>query len=253
MRYFIEFSYLGSNYHGWQIQPNAITIQEVLENSMSKILNYKINLIGCGRTDSGVHSKQMFAHFDLESSINNNFLHKINSFLPKDIAINRFFAVNIDSHARFDAKSRTYEYYMSNIKNPFELGKTYYYKNDLDIIKMNESAKVLLNYTDFKCFSKSKTDVKTFNCKIFEANWVLLDNSMVFKITANRFLRNMVRAIVGTLIEVGLGRISIKEFESIIIKRDRTLAGFSVPAHGLYLKKIKYDWKEILLNGKEKI
>ena len=251
MRYFLEISYLGTNYHGWQIQPNSITIQGVLEDCISKLLKLKIKLVGAGRTDTGVHANQMFAHFDIDDKINNidQMIHKLNSFLPHEIVVKKIFQVNNKAHARFDAVCRSYEYFISTEKNPFELNKSYYLKNKLDLKKMNECANLLFNYVDFKSFSKSKSDVKTYNCKIFKASWEIIEGKLCFKIKADRFLRNMVRAIVGTLIEVGLGTISKDDFEKIINERDRKLAGYSVPAHGLFLKEINYNWDEILVNG----
>ena len=251
MRYFIEISYLGTNYHGWQSQPNASTVQEIIENCLSKITNNSIKLLAAGRTDSGVHANQMFAHFDINEKINdkNSFIHKTNSFLPSDIAVKNLLQVEDDSHARFDALSREYEYHISLKKTPFEIDKSYLYKKTLDLNKMNKCCDILLQYTDFKSFSKSKTDVKTYDCQIFEAKWLLNGDSLIFKIKADRFLRNMVRAIVGTLIEVGLGKINQKDFKVIIEKKDRQLAGFSVPAHGLYLKKIEYNWDKVLISG----
>lgn len=251
MRYFIEISYLGTNYHGWQSQPNAITIQEITENCLSKILNNPVKLVAAGRTDAGVHAKQMYAHFDSDMTINDkkSFEHKVNSFLPEDIVVKNLILVHDNSHARFDALYREYEYHISLIKNPFEIDKAYFLKKSLDIKKMNKCCNKMLQYTNFKSFSKSKTDVKTYDCKIYEAKWMLDENSLIFKIKADRFLRNMVRAIVGTLIEIGLGKITEKEFKLIIEKKDRQLAGFSVPAHALFLKKIDYDWDKILLNG----
>ena len=251
MRYFIEISYLGTNYHGWQSQPNAITIQEITENCLSKILNNPVKLVAAGRTDAGVHAKQMYAHFDSDMKINDikSFEHKVNSFLPKDIVVRKLILVHDNAHARFDALYREYEYYISLKKNPFEIDKAYFFKKSLDIKKMNKCCNIMLQYTNFKSFSKSKTDVKTYDCKIYEAKWMLNENSLIFKIKADRFLRNMVRAIVGTLIEIGLGKITEKEFKLIIEKKDRQLAGFSVPAHALFLKKIDYDWDKILLNG----
>ena len=251
MRYFLEISYLGTNYHGWQIQPSSITIQGVLEDCISKLLKLEIKLVGAGRTDSGVHATQMFAHFDIDNIINDpeQMTYKLNSFLPDEIVVKKIFQVKDKAHARFDAVSRSYEYFISAEKNPFELNKYYYLKNKLDQKKMNECANLLLNYVNFKSFSKSKTDVKTYNCKIFKASWEIIDSKLCFKIKADRFLRNMVRAIVGTLIEVGLGAISKDDFEKIINERDRKLAGYSVPAHGLFLKEINYNWDEILVNG----
>ena len=251
MRYFIEISYLGTNYHGWQSQPNAITIQEITENCLSKILNNPVKLVAAGRTDAGVHAKQMYAHFDSDIIINDikSFEHKVNSFLPKDIVVRKLIFVNDNAHARFDALYREYEYHISLKKNPFVIDKAYFFKKSLDIKKMNKCCNIMMQYTNFKSFSKSKTDVKTYDCKIYEAEWMLNENYLIFKIKADRFLRNMVRAIVGTLIEIGLGKITEKEFKLIIEKKDRQLAGFSVPAHALFLKNIDYDWDKILLNG----
>tara|TARA_B100001564_G_scaffold311639_1_gene284059 strand:- start:649 stop:1404 length:756 start_codon:yes stop_codon:yes gene_type:complete len=251
LRYFIEISYLGTNYHGWQSQPNAITIQEITENCLSKILNNPVKLVAAGRTDAGVHAKQMYAHFDSDIKIKDkkSFEHKVNSFLPKDIVLKKLILVHDNAHARFDALNREYEYHISLIKNPFEIDKAYFLKKSLDIKKMNKCCDTMLQYTNFKSFSKSKTDVKTYDCKIYEAKWTLYENSLIFRIKADRFLRNMVRAIVGTLIEIGLEKITEKEFKLIIEKKDRQLAGFSVPAHALFLKNIDYDWDKILLNG----
>ncbi len=251
MRYFIEISYLGTNYHGWQSQPNAITIQEISENCLSKILDTPIKLVAAGRTDKGVHANQMFAHFDIKTKISekDTFIHNANSFLPNEIVVKNLLLVNDNSHARFDAVSRKYEYLISLEKDPFDINKVFYFKRNLDLESMNKCCEILMQYTDFKSFSKSKSDVKTYECNIFMAKWSFDKNRMVFTIKADRFLRNMVRAIVGTLIEIGLGKISAKDFKSIIEKRDRQLAGFSVPAHGLYLKKIEYNWDNILIDG----
>jgi tRNA pseudouridine38-40 synthase len=193
----------------------------------------------------------MYAHFDSHITINDkkSFEYKVNSFLPNDIVVKKSILVHDNAHARFDALFREYEYHISLTKNPFEIDKSYFFKKSLDIKKMNKCCDIMLQHTNFKSFSKSKTDVKTYDCKIYEAKWMLNKNSLIFKIKADRFLRNMVRAIVGTLIEIGLGKITEKEFKLIIEKKDRQLAGFSVPAHALFLKKIDYDWDKILLNG----
>ena len=250
MRFFLDFSYNGQHFHGWQRQINAISVQQTIEDCISIIQGDKTSISGAGRTDSGVHANQMFAHFDINEKINdkNSFIHKTNSFLPSDIAVKNVLQVEDDSHARFDALSREYEYHISLKKNPFEIDKSYLYKKTLDLNKMNKCCDILLQYTDFKSFSKSKTDVKTYDCQIFKAKWILDGDSLIFKIKADRFLRNMVRAIVGTLIEVGLGKINQKDFKVIIEKKDRQLAGFSVPAHGLYLKKIEYNWDKVLIS-----
>ena len=242
MRYFIEISYNGKNYHGWQIQPNAITVQETLMNALSTILRKDITVVGAGRTDTGVHALQLNVHFDLDFSINEQEItQKLNSFLPDDIVVRSIFLVHDNIHARFDAISRSYEYRIWLGRNPFLLDATYQiHRQRFDINKMNEAAAVLLEYTNFKCFSKSKTDVKTYNCEISEAKWILDSNTLTFHITADRFLRNMVRAIVGTLLEIGLGKKTKKDFIDIIKSEDRSKAGLSVPPQGLFLSEIKY-------------
>ncbi|MEL0454617.1 tRNA pseudouridine(38-40) synthase TruA [Flavobacteriaceae bacterium SZ-1-7] len=241
MRYFLELSYNGKAYHGWQNQPNAISVQEVIEKSLSTLLGEPIDVVGAGRTDAGVHAKQMFAHFDTEVDFDaDNLAYKLNSFLPVDIAIHSVFKVKPELHARFDASSRTYLYRITLQKNVFEFDNTYYVKQPLDIGKMSAAAKILFEYNDFQCFSKSNTDVKTYYCDIMKAEWFLKDDELHFVIKANRFLRNMVRAIVGTMVEIGLGKLSVDDLHTIIQSKNRSEAGFSVPAHGLYLTEIEY-------------
>ncbi|WP_282123863.1 tRNA pseudouridine(38-40) synthase TruA [Algibacter mikhailovii] len=241
MRYFIELSYNGKSYHGWQIQPHDISVQEVIENGLSTILGSKIAIMGAGRTDTGVHATQMFAHFDSDLIFKEKELvFKLNSFLPVDIAIHSIFKVKPEVHARFKALSRTYVYKVNIKKNAFTTDTSYYVKKVLDIDKMNEGAEVLFQYKDFQCFSKSNTDVKTYNCEIMKARWYYKDDELHFEIQANRFLRNMVRAIVGTMINIGIGKIEVADLHSIIKSKNRSEAGFSVPAHALYLTKIEY-------------
>ncbi|AXT62977.1 tRNA pseudouridine(38-40) synthase TruA [Aquimarina sp. AD10] len=241
MRYFLELSYNGTLYHGWQRQPNAISVQEVLEDALSLILRAKIVIVGAGRTDTGVHAKQIMAHFDFAGKLEYDVLkYKLNSVLPSEIAIRCVRSVKENAHARFDALSRSYEYFVTLEKDPFEIKRSYYIKKPLDLDLMNEAAKLLLNYTNFKCFSKSKTDVKTYNCTITNAIWEKDKDQLVFKISANRFLRNMVRAIVGTLIEIGEHKLTKEDLIRIIKSEDRGQAGYSVPAHGLYLTKVDY-------------
>ena len=243
LRYFIEFAYKGTNYHGWQYQPNAASVQETLNKALSVILGIDIDVVGAGRTDAGVHAKQMFAHFDLDSAIDNDTLvYKLNSYLPKDIAVFRFIPLHNEAHARFDATQRTYEYHIHTFKDAFESDSSWQHTLPLDLEKMNAAAKLLFNHTDFESFSKVNTDVGTFNCRIFAAQWTEQNGRLVFTISADRFLRNMVRAIVGTLVNVGQGKISLDEFNTIIESKDRGKAGFSVPAHGLYLTEIKYEY-----------
>ena len=243
MRYFIELGYKGTNYHGWQYQPGAASVQETLNKALSLLLKTDIDIVGAGRTDTGVHAKQMFAHFDFENEIDiPKLVHKLNSFLPKDIVIFNMLKVADEAHARFDAVKRTYEYHIHTMKDVFENDVSYQFELPLDIDKMNEACQILFKHTDFECFSKVNTDVKTFNCVIFEAQWKQHGNKLVFTIAADRFLRNMVRAIVGTMINIGTGKISLSDFEKIIDSKDRGQAGFSVPAHGLYLTKIEYEY-----------
>ena len=241
MRYFIELSYQGKNYHGWQIQPDVITVQEKLNKAVSKIFQLNIEVVGAGRTDTGVHASQMFAHFDLDKELKGDIPHKLNSVLPPDIVVHNVFTVVDEKHARFDAISRSYEYKVWLGRNPFLLDFSWQIHSQRpDIHLMNEASKLLLEYTDFQTFSKVKTDVYTFNCDVTEAFWELKESELTFHISANRFLRNMVRAIVGTLVDVGLGKISIEGFRAIIESKNRSNAGLSVPAKGLFLTKIKY-------------
>ena len=241
MRYFIDIAYNGTAYCGWQNQPNALAVQEVLEKALSTLLGVEIAVTGAGRTDAGVHAKQLFAHFDAEEMEDiQNLLHRLNSFLPKDISVQDIFRVKDDAHARFDAEAREYEYHISLKKDPFVEGLAYLVNNEPDVSKMNEAAKSLLKYQDFQCLSRSKTDVKTYYCTITKAHWERKENLLIFTISANRFLRNMVRAIVGTLLEIGYGKLTLEDFHKIIESKNRSNAGASAPAHGLYLTKVVY-------------
>ncbi len=231
MRYFLEIAYNGKNYFGWQRQPEQISVQQVLEETLSTMLRKEIKIMGAGRTDTGVHAKQLFAHFDFNAIENKeDFLFRINSFLPKDISIKNIFKVMEDAHARFDALEREYEYIISFEKDPFSQDFAYQINNKPNVALMNEAAKILLNHKDFQCFSRSKTDVKTYNCTIVKALWEAKDNRLIFTIAADRFLRNMVRAIVGTLLDVGFGKISLEEFKKILESKSREEAGASAPA-----------------------
>lgn len=244
MRYFLEFAYNGTHYHGWQLQPDAITVQEVLTKAISTLLRTPIELVGAGRTDAGVHAKQMYAHFDYEQSFDKNSLvQRMNSFLPEDIVVYAIHTVADDAHARFDATARTYEYHIHQFKDAFCHTGSYYHFRALNVELMNQAAQILFEYEDFECFSKTHTDVFTFNCTIYKAQWdVLPDNKLVFTVSANRFLRNMVRAIVGTLVNVGIGKITLDDFRQIIESKDRGQAGFSVPGKGLYLTQVSYPY-----------
>ncbi len=240
MRYFIELSYDGSPFVGWQRQPTGDSVQSCLEDALKTLLQKPISVVGAGRTDAGVHARQLFAHVDLDDQVDQNLKFRLNKLLPKEVAVNSILAVRDDAHARFDATGRRYSYHITTQKDPFLEKRSYYFSKSLDIELMNQAATVMLDHDDFKCFSKSRTDVKTYLCDIQEAYWEQNGSDLVFFIQANRFLRNMVRAIVGTLIEVGLKKISIDDFKSILQSRDRSKAGYSVPAHGLYLEKVYY-------------
>ncbi len=249
MRYFIELSYNGASFHGWQIQPNAVSVQETVEKALSVLLRESVNIMGAGRTDTGVHAKYIVAHFDTDIDFDSiSLVYKLNSFLPETIAIKNILKVNPEAHARFDAISRAYEYRIVTQKNPFETHSAYYIKVNLDVDAMNIAAKQLLKYTNFKCFSKSKTDVKTYNCELFYAYWEQQAEVLVFKISANRFLRNMVRAIVGTLVEVGQGKLKLADIDRILASENRGEAGYSVPAKGLYLTEVTYPKTIQLIN-----
>lgn len=243
MRYFIEFAYNGKNYCGWQYQPHSPSVQETLNKALSTLLRTEIDVVGAGRTDTGVHARQMFAHFDYDEVIDSDALtQKLNSFLPKDIVVYRFIPLHDDAHARFDAVNRTYEYHIHTFKDAFDHEDSWYFFHKLDVAAMNEACKILFEYRDFQCFSKTNTDVKTYICDIKEAHWVQDGTKLVFTISADRFLRNMVRAIVGTMINIGLGKISVEDLRAIIESGDRSNAGASVPAHGLYLTKVEYPY-----------
>ena len=241
MRYFIELSYNGKKYHGWQIQPDVISIQEKLNFTVSTVLQEKIEVVGAGRTDTGVHAAQMFAHFDTKNELKGDITYKLNSLLPHDIIVHEVFSVDTEKHARFNAISRSYEYRIWLGRNTFLLDFSWQlHSQNLNVDLMNAAAKLLLEYTDFQTFSKVKTDVHTYNCDITEAIWKQNGKELVFHITANRFLRNMVRAIVGTLVDVGLGKITKDDFRKIIESKNRSNAGLSVPAKGLFLTNINY-------------
>jgi tRNA pseudouridine38-40 synthase len=242
LRYKITLSYSGKNYSGWQVQPNDKTVQSVLEYVLSTVLRADIQVVGAGRTDAGVHAKKMTAHFDSPVEIADlaQFKHHLNSFLPHDIAIQDVSAAKDDFHARFDAAKRTYEYHLTQQKNPFLNDFVCYFPQKLDFEKMNIAAKILLDYQDFTSFCKLHTDAKTNDCTIFRADWQLRGEVWVFTISANRFLRNMVRAIVGTLLLVGENKISTDDFRQIIEAKDRAKAGSSAPAEGLFLVDVEY-------------
>lgn len=241
-RYFIFLCYDGSRYHGWQKQPNGITIQQEIEKALSMLLRSDVEIVGAGRTDAGVHARLMTAHFNTDETINGPKLcYRLNRFLPGDISIQRIEKVSSNLHARFSATSRTYHYYLHTTKNPFIDKYSWETSFPLDFEKMNTAAQTLVKTSDFASFCKSGSDVKTTLCTVSEAGWHYMGNDCwFFRITANRFLRNMVRSIVGTLIDVGRGRITIEQFNQIVDSGRRTNAGESMPAHALFLEDIRY-------------
>jgi tRNA pseudouridine38-40 synthase len=243
MRYFIELAYKGTRYHGWQVQPNAVTVQELLDDAMNKAVRGEdIHVVGAGRTDTGVHASYFTAHFDVNNRLEDTVrvVNKLNRILPDDIVVYSVRQVSDDAHSRFGAIKRTYHYFLTTKRNPFYLDLIFRAPFEPDFTKMNRAAKVLSEYEDFTSFSRLHTDVKTNNCRIFEAEWKPYGDFWVFTISADRFLRNMVRAITGTLFDVGKGKITIDEFRRIIEAKDRGAAGTSAPAHGLFLAGIDY-------------
>ena len=242
-RYFVTFSYDGTRYHGWQIQPNGVSVQEKLQEALSTLLREPIVVTGAGRTDAGVHARMMVAHFDWEGAVidGQQLAYKLNRLLPYDIAVSKVEPVSEEMHARFSAKSRMYRYYIHTVKDPFQRAYSCEIHYPLDFAKMNEAAKILTTYEDFGAFCKSGADVKTTFCDVTKAEWVQTSpTTWYFEIRANRFLRNMVRAVVGTLIEVGRGRLSIDDFKKVIEGKQRSDAGESMPGNALFLEDIVY-------------
>jgi len=242
-RYFLFLSYKGTNFHGWQIQPEAITVQKTLDNALNLVLNEDISTIGAGRTDTGVHAMVFCAHFDSKRDdldSDKKLIFKLNRLLPPDIAVKSLKKVHADANARYSAISRTYEYYVTRVKDPFSEGSSWYIHGNIDIKAMNEACKILISHSDFTSFSRLDSDTKTNICKIYSAQWSDRGNILVFTIRADRFLRNMVRAIVGTMIDIGSGKLDLQKFEEIILAHDRCRAGKSAPAKGLFLTDIEY-------------
>lgn len=242
MRYFITLSFDGTAYHGWQIQPHSVSVQEELQKALTTLLRMPVEVVGAGRTDTGVHARKMVSHFDINAELDcQQLVYKLNKLLPRDIAVQHVEQVSDDMHARFSAKSRTYHYYVHLGKNPFLRSYSWQLYGNPDFELMNRAAAVLMEYTDFTSFSKVNTDTKTNDCTITEAHWdMVADGQWRFTITANRFLRNMVRAIVGTLIEVGRGRMTIEQLRNVVDAKDRCRAGDSVPGNALFLVDVKY-------------
>ena len=241
MRYFINISYNGKNYHGWQIQKNAVTVQSTIQDVISKILGKSTDIVGSGRTDTGVHAKSQVAHFDVNKEVDNDFIYRVNAFLPQDISINSVTQVVDNSHARFHAISREYIYKIHNLKSPFVDGLSTFYNKKINMDLINEACSTIMKNSDFQSFSKVKTEVKNFNCTISHASIRRKNNSYLFKFCANRFLRGMVRALVGTLLQLNEGKINLKEFKLIFEKKNREYAGPSAPPYGLYLNKVNYN------------
>jgi tRNA pseudouridine38-40 synthase len=242
-RYFIKMAFDGTRYHGWQVQDNAATVQAIVEKGLSLILEQNVQVTGCGRTDAGVHAREFWAHFDVtgvDHHTVNALIDRLNRFLPKDIVVFDILPVHAEAHARFSAVSRTYSYYISRVKDPFGQCYSWYHYGRLDAGLMNQGARVIMGYDDFTSFSKLHTQVNTNICRISEAQWTEHGGKLVFTITADRFLRNMVRAIVGTLLELGRNKITLEDLHQIIVAKNRMAAGFSVPACGLFLERVEY-------------
>jgi tRNA pseudouridine38-40 synthase len=253
MRYFVKLSFNGTAYHGWQMQENASSIQSKMVEALHFKAGVKEILTGCGRTDTGVHAKEFYAHFDLDQILDKAecevLVFELNRFLPNDIAVQSLFPVKSEAHARFSAITRTYKYYISKKKDPFYYDFAWYIYGDLDIELMNEMANLLLSCNDFASFSKLHSNAKTNICRIFYSKWNEDSGNLVFTITADRFLRNMVRALVGTLIDVGKHKRTAKDFTRIIEGKNRSLAGLSAPAKGLFLHNVEYNWPEVLIGN----
>ena len=242
MRYFIELSYRGTAYHGWQTQANSVSIQTTLEAALAQRFGRPMYILGSGRTDAGVHARQQFAHLDAVEPLplSDALIYSLNCILPDDIAIHAIFPVRLADHARFSATSRYYQYHITRHKNVFESGLTYHFRPELDETLMNEAGQRLLRASDFKSFSKARADVTHFRCRLDMARWERTGDRLTFHIRANRFLWGMVRTIVGTMVEIGQGRMSLDQFDAIIQAKDRTVAGRAAPANGLYLMEVTY-------------
>ena len=247
MRYFFEIRYKGTHYHGWQSQANAVGIQQMVEEVLSKLLREQISIVGSGRTDTGVHCAQQFFHTDIKKDFDQNqLIQRLNSFLDKDIAIRSIRPVKSDASARYSAIERTYEYRITRVKDPFSNGFAWFVHKPIDVSTLQRASALLIGTHDFQCFSKVKTDVNHFVCRVRKAEWVEKGSFLVFTICANRFLRGMVRAIVGTLMDVGTGKISMDDLRYILKSKDRRKAGQNVPAEGLFLTQVRYP-KQIFL------
>lgn len=249
MRYFLDIAYLGTAFHGWQVQPNAVTVQEKINHALTTLLQTPTECVGSGRTDAGVHASQQIAHLDAEIPMPlDQFQYRLNGFLPPEISINGIYPVIPEAHARFDAESRTYHYYIHRYKNPFLIGRSYHFNRTLQLDRIRDAVSLFSGWKNFQAFSKVHTDVNHFDCQIFSADWIETNEGYVFSVCANRFLRGMVRAVVGTLLEVGQERISLNQLEDILKSGDRARAGRSAPAEGLFLTEVKYPKYIYLVN-----
>lgn len=247
MRFMIQLSYNGTGFHGWQRQNNAPSVQQEIEEKLSTILRRETTILGCGRTDTGVHASQYFAHFEVEKDVDcKDLAHKLNSMLPVGIAVQNVQPIANDGHARFSATTRSYEYRITKVKDPFLTEQAYRFSLPLNLDLMNKACAMMLGEKDFGCFCKANADNHTNLCNVSKASWTENEQMIVFKISANRFLRNMVRAIVGTMLEIGQGRMTLDDFQKVLDSKDRTFAGPSVPPHGLYLTAVEYP-SEIFL------
>lgn len=246
MRYFLEVSYKGTRYAGFQVQSNAVTIQGQIEKALSTICRSKINLTGSSRTDAGVHAVQNYFHFDIDHEFPPGAIYNLNAILPLDIFVKSINLVRTDAHCRFAASSRQYKYFITTTKDPFVTETSWYYPFSLDVDLLNEAAELLYDYTDFTSFSKKNTQVFTNQCAILRNGWVSDGNQLIYTVEANRFLRGMVRGLVGTMLLVGRRKLTVAEFEDIIRSKDYTKASFATPAHGLFLVAVKYSGLSIL-------
>lgn len=244
-RYFLEISYKGTNYAGFQIQQNAVTVQAEVEKALSVFFRHKVALTGSSRTDTGVHALQNYFHFDIDMPLSEEIVYNLNALLPSDIAVSSLRAVDAHAHCRFDAVSRKYRYRIYNRKNPFLQGLAYYYPYTLDVPLMEEAAKTIMAYTDFTAFAKRNSQVKTHRCVIRESRWVREKECLSYEVKANRFLRGMVRGLTGTMLQVGRGKLGIQEFIGIIEGKDASKTDFSVPGHGLYLEEVLFEERDI--------
>ncbi|HBH05413.1 MAG TPA: tRNA pseudouridine(38-40) synthase TruA [Flavobacteriales bacterium] len=242
-RYFIKLAYKGTSFHGWQKQSNATSVQQAIEIQIQKILGRELGLTGCGRTDTGVHATEFYAHFEVDERVDTGLMqHKLNLMLPRSIAIYNIFEVDLEDHARFSATRRTYRYFIKTLKDPFSNGLYWHLRQDLSIDAMKEAAGFITGRHEFTSFKKMGTPTETDWCQVFASFWKPTLNGYMYEISADRFLRNMVRALVGTMVEIGKQRVPAKSINGLLIEKDRSKAGYSAPAEGLFLHKVEYPF-----------